>query len=517
MSPPLKIPLNSTQYASENSIKLNAARLRLFFFTALIMTVFTAYANTEDGDAPALRDFEEKTIATMDSAVYIIALNNLQPSGNPVYYNSDLDMYNAVRNGRADACLDMKSNAMLYISMGNSDFKTIDIPDDIAQAKVCALGLNRKLLDDFNSFLNYIRKEGTLGDMINRWVYDLDPKERQTMPEIENSKTNGVITIATSNFMPYTFIENGELIGLNIELALRFGAYCGKEIQFKEMTSSGLIPSIAAGKSDLAMPELYTEEHAETFLFSEPYFVTPFVLMYVPKNNAIPASDENKSFGAWLKTAIQNNLIKENRWKLITNGLLTTLRIASFSLFFGTLLGCFMCYIFTRKVKIVKWVSSLFSEVIKNTPVLVLLMIFYYIIFGKSSIAPVTIAVIAFTLSQGNDIGSLLAASIQTVSITEIEAARAMGCPARTAFLHITLPQAIKTALPRWLNGFSGLLKSTSIVGYISIQDLTRAGNIIRARTYDAYFPLIFIALIYLLVAKILICLFNLVIRRVQQ
>jgi len=139
----------------------------------------------------------------------------------------------------------------------------------------------------------------------------------------------------------------------------------------------------------------------------------------------------------------------------------------------------------------------------------VLLMISYYIIFGKTDVKAMLIAVCAFALVEGAGVASNLKGAIDTVDTVEIEAARSLGFTAFGAFLTVTLPQAVKRALPAYCAGFIELVKATAIVGYIAIQDLTRAGDIIRSRTYDAFFPLLFVAVIYLIVTSVCVYLFK--------
>jgi ABC-type amino acid transport system permease subunit len=124
------------------------------------------------------------------------------------------------------------------------------------------------------------------------------------------------------------------------------------------------------------------------------------------------------------------------------------------------------------------------------------------------------VAIAAFALVEGVSVGGNLKNAIDTVDIVQIEAARGIGFTAFGAFRRVTLPQAVKVALPGYLSGFVELVKSTAIVGYIAIQDLTRAGDLIRSRTYDPYFPILFVALVYLAIASVMVWAFKRIIRR---
>jgi ABC-type amino acid transport system permease subunit len=146
-----------------------------------------------------------------------------------------------------------------------------------------------------------------------------------------------------------------------------------------------------------------------------------------------------------------------------------------------------------------------------------ILLIFYYILFRSAQISNVLTGVAAYTLTQGIAIGQLLVAAIGTIDPIEIEAARAIGFSAGKAFRTVTLPQAVRFMLPGYMTGFVELVKATAIVGYIAIQDLTRASDIIRSRTFDPYFPILFAAVIYLLLTTLFVQLFRLLIKKLGE
>jgi polar amino acid transport system substrate-binding protein len=201
---------------------------------------------------------------------------------------------------------------------------------------------------------------------------------------------------------------------------------------------------------------------------------------------------------------------------MIVDGLGVTMTIAVLAQLFGTVFGAFVCFVLTRKNRFVNLIGRFYCGLIHGTPIVVLLMITYYIIFGNTQISNVLIAVAAFTMVTGAGIAVNLKGAIDTIDPVEIEAARSIGFSAFRAFTTVTLPQAVKRALPGYTNGFVELVKATAIVGYIAIQDLTRAGDIIRSRTYDAYFPLLFVAVIYLTVTTICVLLFKFIVKQVN-
>jgi polar amino acid transport system substrate-binding protein len=309
------------------------------------------------------------------------------------------------------------------------------------------------------------------------------------------------------------------LEGFEIENTKRFAAYLGMDVKFETMDFAALIPFVVSGKAQLCANWIsVTPERAETVIFSKPYFTTTACV--VTKKVASSQITDTESDGgliAWLKDGVQNNLIKEGRWRLILDGLSTTLIIAVLAFLIGTVLGCFVCFLLTRRTRWAKIPATVFSTIVHGLPMVVLLMVFYYVIFGTSSISPIFVATVAFALVEGAKVGSNLKGAIDTVDTVQIEAARSIGFSAFGAFRRVTLPQAIKVALPGYLNGFVELVKGTAIVGYIAIQDLSRAGDIIRSRTYDAYFPIIFVAIVYFAMTSLMIGGVKLAIRRASK
>jgi polar amino acid transport system substrate-binding protein len=223
------------------------------------------------------------------------------------------------------------------------------------------------------------------------------------------------------------------------------------------------------------------------------------------------------SFSDWVKTGVERNLITENRWKLILNGLGVTMLISVAAQIFGTLWGSFVCFVLLRKNKLAKRLANLYCSLIYGTPAAVLLMIAYYIIFSSVDISNILVAVAAFTMTTGASVAQNLKGAIGAVDPVEIEAAQSIGFSPAGTFIAVTMPQAVRRALPAYMNGFVELVKATAIVGFIAIQDLTRAGDIIRSRTYDAYFPLLLVALIYLVVTTVCVMLFKLIIKKINR
>ena len=223
-----------------------------------------------------------------------------------------------------------------------------------------------------------------------------------------------------------------------------------------------------------------------------------------------------------LKREFILNFIEDNRWKYIVDGLKITLIVTIFAVLIGVLLGFLIAIVRTThdktgKLKILNAICKVYLTVIRGTPVVVQLMIIYFIIFGSVDISKVLVAIIAFGINSGAYVAEIFRSGIMSIDNGQFEAGRSLGFNYAQTMMYIIMPQAFKNVLPTLCNEFISLLKETSVSGYIALQDLTKGGDIIRSRTYDAFMPLIAVALIYLAMVMIFTKLVSLLERRLRN
>ena len=202
------------------------------------------------------------------------------------------------------------------------------------------------------------------------------------------------------------------------------------------------------------------------------------------------------------------NFIEDDRWKYITDGLFNTLRITFFAVLIGIFLGFLIAvvrstYDKTHKLGVLNALCKVYLTVIRGTPVLVQLLIIYFVVFGSVKIDKTLVAVIAFGINSGAYVAEIFRSGIMSIDNGQFEAGRSLGFNYPQTMFYIVMPQAFKNVLPALGNEFIGLLKETSVAGYIAIQDLTKGADIIRSRTYSAFMPLIAAALIYLVLVMV--------------
>lgn len=223
-----------------------------------------------------------------------------------------------------------------------------------------------------------------------------------------------------------------------------------------------------------------------------------------------------------LQERFVSNFIEKERWKYILEGLGLTLQVTFFAVLIGIVIGFLVAMIRstcdkTGKLKVLNVICKLYLTVIRGTPVVVQLLIIYFVIFGSSDINKVVVAVMAFGLNSGAYVAEIFRSGIMSVDSGQFEAGRSLGFNYMQTMVHIIMPQAFKNVLPALGNEFIVLLKETSVSGYIALQDLTKGGDIIRSQTYDAFMPLIAVALIYLAMVLIFTKLVNMLERRLRS
>lgn len=223
-----------------------------------------------------------------------------------------------------------------------------------------------------------------------------------------------------------------------------------------------------------------------------------------------------------LQESFYLNFIKDNRWQYLTDGLKVTLAVTFFALIVGISLGALIAIIRathdkTGKLKLLDLIARIYITIIRGTPVVVQLLIIYFVIFGSTNIDKIIVAVIAFGMNSSAYVAEIIRSGIMSVDAGQFEAGRSLGFNYGQTMRYIILPQAIKNILPALGNEFIVLLKETSVSGYIALQDLTKGGDIIRSRTYDAFMPLITVALVYLILVMIFTKLVNMLERRLRN
>ncbi len=213
-----------------------------------------------------------------------------------------------------------------------------------------------------------------------------------------------------------------------------------------------------------------------------------------------------------------NNFIDDDRYMYLVEGLGVTLLVTAFAALIGIFLGFLVAiirstYEKTGRFKILNTICVVYLTVIRGTPSMVQLLIMYYVIFASTAVSKPLVAILSFGINSGAYVAEIVRSGIMSIDAGQLEAGRSLGLTYGQTMYHIIMPQAFKNVLPALANEFIVLLKETSICGYIGLMDLTRGGDIIRSRTYEAFMPLIAVALIYLAI----VCFLSAMVRRLEM
>jgi len=453
----------------------------------------------------SLTDIADKRIGVLLGSIHDTYATRTFPAATILQFQNLPDMLFALNSGKIDAAFFDQSSLREIYKVNPS---LAPLAENVFSVDIGA-GFNSEndsLRLQFNRFLHEIRENGVYQDMVGRWM----EQGVTEMPEIRGSVVNGTLRngVVSDIGMPFTIMQEGKLVGFDIELSSRFAAWCGKSYEPVDLQFGSLIASVTTNKIDLITSSMMiTEEREKQIDFSDPYHHSGVTVIARKENIARFANETEttaKSFFDKIGESFYSNIIHEKRYLHILNGLKVTMIISILAALLGTLIGAGICYL---RMSANTWLSSFargYISLLRGLPVLVLLMIIYYVVFASVNINPIVVSVIAFGLNFGAYVSEIFRTSIESIDRGQREAAIAGGFTKVQTFRYIILPQSIPYILPVYKGEFISLIKMTSIVGYIAVQDLTKASDIIRSRTFDAFFPLIMVAVLYLFIAWLL-------------
>lgn len=431
------------------------------------------------------------------------------PNAKHSMYSAAADAMLALQSDKLDYVMTSRSTAF-YMMKQNADLK---VAQDGLVDEGCYIAVSKErpdLKEKVDTVLTQFKGDGTLDELNGRWVAD-GPDYYRTMEISEAEGKNGVLKVALSpDVPPICFIQDGECVGINLELIQRIAWELDMKVEFVTMDFDALLPAIQSGKVDLAISDINaTDERRELVDFTQPYFSNPQVLVtkkeiLTDTNTPSTFTQTKESLGESLRNSFTRTFLTENRWNLVLDGLKVTVLISICAGFLGSLMGFGICMLRRSKKRYTYLPAAAFIRLVQGTPIVVLLMILYYIIFGKLDISAILVAIIGFAVNFGVYVSEMMRTGIDAVDKGQIEAAYALGFTKVKTFWKITFPQAARHFLPIFKGEFISMVKMTSVVGYIAIQDLTKVSDIIRSRTLEAFFPLIATAVIYFMVANVL-------------
>lgn len=451
------------------------------FILAILICLSVAGCGKDDDSKPlaveSVEDLAGTTIGVQigtTGAIYAEDFVAENPGTEVIRYNKGADAVQALKQQKIDAVLIDEQPALAFVEKNNE----LTIADEEFAMEEYAIGIakeNTELLYQINDALEAIKVNGTMDEIVANYIGDEKGEHPYESPE-GLTLGNGTLTMATNvAFPPYEYYEDKTAVGIDIDMMQAIADYLNMDLVVSDMEFDSVIMAVQSGKADVAAAGLtVTEDRLKNISFSESYTTAKQVIIY---NNGEKAEKMS------LADKIYQTFIEKNRWQYIPKGLANTLLITVF----------------------------------RGTPMVVQLLIMYYVVFAQTAVNPLIAAVIAFGLNSGAYLSEAIRSGIMAIEIGQFEAGRSMGFNYHETVRYIIMPQAIKVSLPAIFNEYIALLKESSIVGYIGLMDLTKAGDIIRSNTYEALVPLVSVALVYLVLVMIMTSLVSRLERRLKR
>lgn len=412
-------------------------------------------------------------------------------------YNKGADAVQALKQGKIDCVIIDEQPAMQFVSQ-NPGLMILDEDFTIEDYALVIAKENTELLDDINNILNELKADGTIDNIVKNYIGSEEEVGNFPYIPTDIDHANGVLTIGTNaEFPPYEMHENGKITGIDIDIMRAICDRMNMELAIEDMAFDSVISAVSTGKVDVgASGFTVTEERKKNINFSDSYATSRQVV--IVKGTSV----DSETMG--ISEKFYQNFIADSRYNYLLTGLKNTLVIAVFACLIGITLGFVIAIIRTTHdrnggLNILNFICNIYLAIVRGTPVMIQLLIIYYVIFQSVNLDKIIVAIIAFGLNSAAYVAEILRSGIMAIDIGQFEAGRSLGLTYRMTLTNIIIPQAIKNVLPALCNEFISLLKETSISGYIGLMDLTKGGDIIRSVTYEAFMPLIAVAIIYLL------------------
>lgn len=450
------------------------------------------------GDGDGLNAFRTAKLGAVTGSLYGGYCRELFPNAHISEFNNFADVLMALKQGKVDGTMLDRPN-FNSVKRTDSKLSCVTVPQYSVEI---GFGFQKNdggyaLQAQMNAFLDKLRTNGRLDAMLDKWYGETEPNASVPLEELAGNSGKLRVSIDTTR-KPFVYMYNNKPVGFEIEVLYLFCEEYGYDLEIEDVSFASGLAGLAGEKYDLVCGGLYmTPERKESVNFSESYMVADVVMATYEKSGV-------ENFFASVGESFEKTFIRESRWKLIVEGIFTTLLISVCAVLGGTVLG-FLLYLAARSKNnylscAARIFARIYSKLITGTPTLVVLMLLFYVVFGRANLGGTVVAIIGFILTFGSFVYGQLALTVEAVDKGQTEAAYALGYSRNLTFFRIVLPQAMKMFLPVYSAEIVGLIKATSVVGYIAVNDLTKMGDIIRGNTYEAFFPLIAVAVIYFMI-----------------
>lgn len=462
----------------------------------------------ENTDPISIDELNNMTVGVQTGVNYELILQEKYPDAKIAFYDDFSSMILSVCQGRLDSYLS-ESISFFIEKRENPELERIEEPLERVECNVgiSKFGNGEKVYQQWEEFLTKIKNNGIYDEMLDYWFTNYDP-DTCTVDKSGITGENGVLMCtAEASYEPICMVgRNGELLGYDVDMIYRFCREYGYTPQIDPMVFEAMPAALASGKYTVATGLIADEERAEEIKFTQSYMEYDIIAVYKGR-------DVDEGFFESVKNSFYKTFIKEDRWKMFARGAGETCLITILSVIFGSIFGLLLYLWCFHGKRIEQKTTDFLCWFIGCTPTVVLLMILYYVVFSRVLISNVIVSIVGFSLIFGCQVYEWVTSGVKAVGIGQSEAAYAQGFSKNQTFFMILFPQAAEHFLPGYKSGVVSLIQETSVVGYIAVMDLTKMSDLVRGRTYDAFFPLLVTAAIYFLIIWVI----TLVIERVSS
>ena len=484
-----------------------------FLMTAVLLLGMVSPAFAVEKVSMPIADLNGKTIGVQTGCLYETHITDECPDAEIQYFTMPQDMILALNSQKIDAYL-VEEVGYYATAAVHPELSPLEESAGLCEAALI-IGNNEKqdrLLAEVNEFIakHSTDGDGMLDEMYNYWVRDFDA-DTSRVEQGGFTGENGELVIACEGgYEPFSYVNAEGDCGYDVDFVYRFCREYGYTPKIERVAFESIAPGAESGKFDLGLNIILSDERESNVCLSDVYYTCDIFMVVLGEKEA------GAGFLATMKENFENTFIVEGRWKLFASGAGLTLLITLSSIILGTIIGFAMFMLCRKGNKVVKGITDGLLWLIHGMPTVLLLMILYYIVFGWSRLDGTVVSIVGFTLIFSCAMYEMLSVGFGAIGHGQYEAATALGYNDSQSFFKILLPQAAKHFMPLYKNEVVTLIKETSVAGYIAVQELTKISDLVRARTYQAFFALIFTAVIYFLISGILTRLVGLVEKRID-
>ena len=470
---------------------------KLFLMLLVVSGLLSGCGKKEDTKViQSVSELNGRDMGCMSGSIFDALIAEQFPDSKIVYYTSRSELLLGLTSGKIDGFISDEPVAMM---MKNQNPGVDYLEEAVGEVEygICFSEANLDKRSEFNEFLAKIKESGKLKELQEKWISPDGAKQKKEERELDGR--NGTLRcVTTPDAAPFSFISNNEFQGYEVELLNEFCYEYGYNMELSTVSFDALLTSVAMNKYDIALNGIYiTEERAKSVNFCTPTYTGRDVVMI-----RTGTASESKGILESIRDSFYKNFIEEDRYKLLIDGTIVSIVISFASILVGTLFGLIV-YILSTLHRSIRAVLDAMQESLAKLPAVVLLMLLFYVVFKSSSIDATLVSIIGFSIIFAFTFYGLLKTGVASIDKGQNEAALALGYDRWLAFFRVVLPQALNVILETYLSEVIALIKNTSIVGYVSVTDITRSSDIIRGRTYDALFPLIIVAIVYYLLCTV--------------